>query len=106
MSLNYSLGLTTTDDGRVRAVLWDTPAFKAGIVPGEQITAIGSVAFSGAALRTAVTDAKNGKPIELLVKHNDMFRTIMLDYRGGLRYPYLERDPSRPALLDEILKAK
>ena len=106
VSLNYSLGLTTTGDGRVRAVLWDTPAFKAGIVPGEQITAIGSVAFSGAGLRAAVTAAKNAKPIELLVKHNDMFRTITLDYRGGLRYPYLERDPAKPALLDEILKPR
>jgi len=107
VSLNYSLGLSTTSDGRVTTVLWDSPAFKAGIVPGQQITAIGNIAFSGAALRKAVTDAKSsGKSIELLVKSSDMFRTVALDYHGGLRYPYLERDPSKPALLDDILKPR
>jgi hypothetical protein len=35
----------------------------------------------------------------LIVREGDQFRTVQLDYRGGLRYPHLERDPARPALL-------
>ena len=30
-------------------------------------------------------------PIELLLREGEQFRTLRLDYRGGLRYPRLER---------------
>ena len=48
--------------------------------------------------------AKDGKaPIELLLKEFDRYRTVKLDYRGGLRYPHLERIPGKPDLLTPIL---
>jgi hypothetical protein len=31
---------------------------------------------------------------------------IHIEYREGLRYPHLERDPSVPARLDDILSAR
>jgi hypothetical protein len=40
----------------------------------------------------------NGYPHRYWVAH--------IDYTGGLRYPHLERDPSKPALLDGIYAAR
>jgi hypothetical protein len=44
--------------------------------------------------------------MSLIVREGDRFRTVELDYHGGLRYPHLERDPDHPALLDAILAPK
>jgi hypothetical protein len=40
------------------------------------------------------------------VKTGDRYTVAHVDYHGGLRYPHLERDPSTPARLDDILAAK
>jgi hypothetical protein len=40
-------------------------------------------------LKQAITAAAAGGPaLELIVKKQDLYRTIALDYRGGLRYPH------------------
>ena len=52
------------------------------------------------AIRAAATDAA---PIALLVKTNNQFRTVTIDYRGGLKYPHLERIPGAPDRLGDIL---
>jgi len=46
------------------------------------------------------------QPIELIVKNGDRFRVLRLDYYDGLRYPHLERAPSVPTRLDDILAAR
>ena len=57
--------------------------------------------------RAAVTAAKtSNKPIELLVKKGSKYRTILLDYHGGLKYPRLERIEGTPARLDDIYAPK
>jgi hypothetical protein len=57
-------------------------------------------------LKAAVKAAKDGKArIDLLVKKGNNFRTIALDYHGGLRYPRLERIPGTPDRLSTILQA-
>ena len=55
------------------------------------------------AIRLAQTGSA---PIELIVKTGDRYSVAHVDYHGGLRYPHLERDPSSPARLDDILAAK
>ena len=58
-------------------------------------------------LKDAITDAKTDQaPIQLLIKHNNAYRTSSIPYHGGLRYPHLERMPIRPALLDALITAK
>ncbi|HVZ21118.1 MAG TPA: hypothetical protein VG871_08650, partial [Vicinamibacterales bacterium] len=101
--LTYGLGLATASDGRLTAVMWDSPAFKASLVPGEQITAVNGTAFRGDRLKDAVTQAKTSGHIDLLVKNGDRFRTVSIPYTGGLRYPHLERTAATPARLDDIL---
>ena len=101
---SYSLGLAFGDNGNVTAVQWDSPAFDRGITVGTQVVAVDGVSFGNEALRRAVTAAKDGAvPIELLLKTGDQYRTVALDYRGGLRYPHLERDASRTDRLTAIL---
>src|SRR3546814_7485991 len=87
----HSLGLGTDDKGAVSTVIWNSPAFKAGLDVGDAITAINGAAFSADRLNNAIRDAKTGKePIRLLVKAGDLYKDITIDYHGGLRYPHLE----------------
>jgi predicted metalloprotease with PDZ domain len=100
----YSIGLNLNHEGAIGDVLWNSPAFKVGLIAGAQIVAVNGVAFDPEDLKTAITAAKAGSaPIELLIKDGKRYRTVAIDYHGGLRYPHLERDPAVPARLDDIL---
>ena len=106
-NLTYSLGLSVGSDGGVGDVLWDSPAFQAGIAPGMTIVAVNGQAYSGDAIKDAVTAAKTGKaPIELLVKNFDRYDTYKLDYHGGLQYPSLERVAGTTDTLSKLLEAR
>src|SRR6185436_16232184 len=104
--LMFSLGMVVGREGRVSEVLWDSAAFKNGLVIGSEIVNVGGVAFDGERLRSAVTAAKNGAPIELLVRDGERYRTVRIDYRDGLRYPRFERDNAAPARLDQIFSPR
>jgi predicted metalloprotease with PDZ domain len=106
VSLTYSLGLTANREGRLTAVVWDGPAFQAGLTTGVQLVAVNGMTYTADRLTAAVTAAKSGPPVELLVKSGDAYRTARIAYTGGLRYPHLERIPGKPARLDQILAAR
>ncbi|HEX7798118.1 MAG TPA: hypothetical protein VF456_27330, partial [Vicinamibacterales bacterium] len=58
-------------------------------------------------IKEAIRSAqKDGTPIELTVRNGDRYRMVTFNYRDGLRYPHLERDPNKPARLDQILAKK
>ncbi len=102
--LTYSLGMMVGRDGAISEVLWEGPAFKAGLTSGGQIIAVNGVAYDSDTLKGAVRAAKGtAEPIELIVKVADRYKVVRIDYHDGLRYPHLERDPSVPARLDDIL---
>lgn len=106
-ALTYSVGLTVGRDGKINDVLWNGPAFKAGLAPGTQIIAVDDVAFDPDRFKDVIRAAQHSaRAISLIVREGDRFRTVALDYHDGLRYPHLERDPHRPALLDAILAPK
>ena len=108
--LLYSIGIELNDKdqaGSVSEVVWDGPAFKANMTEGMQIIAINGVAYDADVLKDAVAATKSAAtPIELIVKHGERFLVLHIEYRDGLRYPHLERDPSVPARLDDILSAR
>jgi hypothetical protein len=58
--------------------------------------------YSPERLRAAVA-ASVSKPVDLLIRYQDEFRTVRLDYAGGHRYPRLERIAGKPAYIDDIL---
>ncbi|MFN3495658.1 MAG: M61 family metallopeptidase [Hydrogenophaga sp.] len=106
-NLVYSLGLSVANSGAVTDVLWDSPAFNAGLTPGMTVLAVNGRVFKGEALKEAVTAAKTDKaPITLLVRSFDRIDTVALDYHGGLLYPSLERIPGKPDRLAELWKAR
>ena len=108
VDLIYSLGVALDSSGKVTTTIWDGPAFNAGIVNGTQILAIDGEAYSKDLMTDAIAAAgkKGGKPIELLVKRGERFDTIAIDYKGGLRYPWLEPAATGQQAFDRLLAAR
>jgi predicted metalloprotease with PDZ domain len=103
--LSYSLGMTVTQDGNIRNLIWDGIAFRAGLAANSTIVAVNNRVYKPEVLKTAIKEARDGKPIELLVRKGNVLRTVALEYRGGLRYPRLERIPGTRDRLDGIYSA-
>jgi predicted metalloprotease with PDZ domain len=102
--LLFSLGVILDKKGVATEVMWDGPAMKAGVTVGTEIVAVNGNAYDADDLKDVITDAKaNNAPIQLLLKDSDQYRTVSVNYHGGLRYPHLERLPGTPALLDDLL---
>ncbi len=100
----YSLGIVIDKDASVTSVLWDCPAAKAGVTIGMKLLAVDGLAYEAGRLTKAIERAAKTKtPIELILSQGEVFKTARVDYHGGLRYPHLVRDGSKPALLDDIL---
>lgn len=103
----YSIGLYLRDDGGITDTIEGMPAAKAGIGPGMKLVAVNGRKFSVEVLHDALKAGKNSsEPLALLVENTDYYKTYLLDYHGGERYPHLVRDESKPDLLSDILKAK
>lgn len=102
---SWSVGLRLGENGAISDVIWNSPAFRAGLVKGGKIVAVNGLSFEDADdLESAIRLAKTGTtPIELLVQDERHYRTVQIAYHGGLRYPKLERVAGKPALLDDIL---
>jgi predicted metalloprotease with PDZ domain len=101
----YSVGFIVKDDGSLLDVSPDSPAGKAGLAPGMKLISINGRGWSGDALHDAIAATKtNAAPLEFLVENGSFQQTYKLDYRGGERYPHLERDAAKPDLLSEIIK--
>ena len=102
--LSYSIGMIVGAENKLTDVLWEGPAYKAGLTLGTQIIAVDGIAFDAEQLKDAIKDAnKSGAAIELFVKNGNRFRTVNIDYHDGLHYPHLERQGNAPARLDQIL---
>jgi predicted metalloprotease with PDZ domain len=101
----YSLGLHISHEGVLRDVLFDSPAYKAGLGPGMKIVAVNGRAYTDALMHDAIRNSKTTQaPIELIVENTAYFRDVKIDYHGGERYPHLERVDSKPDMLDQILQ--
>jgi len=110
VNLLYSIGVTLDggdNKGRITDVLWNGPAFTAGLAPGMKLIAVNGEAYSNERLKEAIKTAENEKaPIELLVQNLDYYSTVKLDYHEGPKYPKLVRLSSNPDRLSNISKPK
>ncbi|PLK27526.1 M61 family metallopeptidase [Novosphingobium sp. TH158] len=108
LNLYHSLGVNIDKDGRVTSTRWDSPAFNAGIVTGARMLAVNGETYDADSLKKAITAAKDGAPLDLLVQRGTKFQTVKPDYRGGLRWPWLERAApgTQPTGLDLLLAPK
>jgi predicted metalloprotease with PDZ domain len=104
LDLSYSLGFTVSADGALRNIIWDGVGFRAGLAANANIVAVNDRVYKPELLKAAIKDGKAGQPIRLLVRKGNVLRTVSLDYRGGLRYPRLERIQGTPDRLEAIFK--
>lgn len=100
----YSAGFTVGEDGKIGSVLWGSPAFNGGLTIGSELVAVNGRKFDGEALKQAIRSAAgNGPAPELLIHSADVYRTVKLDWHGGLRYPHLQKVGTAPGTLDALL---
>jgi predicted metalloprotease with PDZ domain len=96
--------------GTVQDVLWDGPAFKAGVGPGMKLVAVNGRAYDADKLvlqdAIAAAAAKGAKaPIRLLLRDQDRYLSFDVDYHGGLKYPVLMPVAGKTLVLDSIIAA-
>jgi predicted metalloprotease with PDZ domain len=99
--LSFSGGFVLGREGRIAAVVWDSAAFNCGLTVGTKLVAVNDRALDVADLKAALKAKRS--PIGLLVRTGDTFRTVELNYEGGLRYPKLEPTGPGPGSLDALL---
>ncbi|HXT11613.1 MAG TPA: peptidase M61 [Candidatus Angelobacter sp.] len=102
--LSYSVGFVLDKDSTITEVGWDTPAFNAGLTVGTKLIALDGRAIETDQLKADIKAKKS--PLKLLVKTGDFYRTVELNYDGGLRYPALEKTGSGPSSLEALLAPK
>jgi predicted metalloprotease with PDZ domain len=105
LGLRYSIGLVLrASSGEVTEVIWNSPAFDAAVVPRALILLVNGSKYDPDLLLSAIQKNRSGdQPIRLTVKSRGRERTLSLDYRGGLRFPRLERVSGTPDHLGQLL---
>ena len=105
---SYSIGLKLSrDDGKIDEVLWGSPAYRAGLAKDARLVAVDGTAYTAERLKRAIGAARTtGNALDLLVRQGDAYRTLPIEYRGGLRYPHLERVAGTPDRLGALLSPR
>ena len=81
----------------------DRPGFTAGISNGMKIVAVNGRRFSGDEFKRALAASKTSTtPLEFILENGSYFKTVKVDYHGGLRYPHLERVAGKDDVLAQI----
>jgi predicted metalloprotease with PDZ domain len=107
VGLSYSLGMSIGKGAKVTDIIWDGPAFNAGLTVGAEIIAVEGRTYSDDGIKEAITAAKGGKDaIRLIVKSGDRVREVGLHWHGGLRYPKLEKIGTGDGGIDLLLRAR
>ena len=103
----FSVGLFLEDAGKIGDVLWDGPAFKAGLAPGMKLISIDGQPYSPQVLRAAMVGAhKSGQPLRIQAQDDGSVELYTVHYDGGLRYPHLVRISGKTDYLDRIFVPK
>jgi predicted metalloprotease with PDZ domain len=104
VDLRYSLGIFVHEDGTASDVIPGTPAARAGMAPGMKIVAVNGRKYSNDIMHDAIRLSKTrSDPLEIIATTGEFFATYRIDYHGGERYPYLERDGTKPDVLSAII---
>ena len=103
----FSVGLIIKENGDIEDTIEGMDAPHAGIGPGMKILAVNGRRFTPQVFRDALYQGKNtSQQLQLLIENTDYFRTFVLDYHGGEKYPHLVREESKPDTMTEIIRAR
>ncbi|HEY6192439.1 MAG TPA: M61 family peptidase [Bacteroidota bacterium] len=103
--LRFSIGVQFDLEGGMLDVIPNSPAARAGLAPGMKLIAVGGRKYSKALLLDAIRESvRNTSPLEFLASNGEFYKTYMVDYHLGARYPHLVRIESRPDLLSSIIR--
>ncbi len=100
--LSYSIGITARDNGVIRSVVWNGPAFRARLRAGTRIVKVNGAPYSTAGLLAAVRRSAQ-HPVALEIEQDQQPSSVVLEYRGPLRYPRLVRQADQPDRLSRLL---
>ena len=102
-----SLGPTTatpTSDSAVPAATYGSGPIRVALITLDRADDLAGGATDSAFLAAQLSaDVVAKAPITLLVKEFDAYKTISIDYHGGLQYPKLERIQGKPDYLSQVL---
>ena len=102
-----TLGLVVSKEGVVLDAIEDGLAAQKGIGPGMKLLAVNDRKYAQEFLLAAMREARTShQPIRLLVENADYIRSVSLDYFDGPLQPHLQREESKPDLLDRIFAPK
>ncbi|MGC1781631.1 MAG: M61 family peptidase [Acidobacteriaceae bacterium] len=103
----FSVGLFLDNQGQVKDVLWNGPAFKAGLAPRMKLVAIDGHPYSTSVLRSEIAQAQQSKkPLQISATSDGVTQLYTVHYDGGLKYPHLVRVPGKTDYLKQILAPK
>jgi predicted metalloprotease with PDZ domain len=100
VNLMFSIGLSIDGGGKLEEVLWEGPAFAAGLTAGSELLEVDAQPYSAEGIRAAVA---RREPVALRVRQGKHERRVEIDWRDGHRYPHLAPIEGARRRLDEIL---
>ena len=96
-------GRAPAPSGMISNVWWGSPAFKAGITPNMEIVSVNGTAYTSKILTDAILTAETDKkPLQLQFRDDKQYKTFVIPYYDGMRYPSLQRVDGTPDRLDNI----
>ncbi|MFP5230972.1 MAG: M61 family peptidase, partial [Acidobacteriota bacterium] len=101
----YSIGLQLSPEGLVTDSIVGSPAYNAGITSEMKVIGVDGRLYRHDLLEDAITAAKDSsQPIVLTYVDDDYIHTAPIDYHGGIRFPHLTREASKPDYLDQLIR--
>jgi predicted metalloprotease with PDZ domain len=103
----WSIGLELDKDANIIDAIDDRAAARAGAAPGMTLIAVNGRKFTPELLDVAIVEAQaTRKPIALLVENDDFYRTLLVEYYDGPRFPHLVRIDGRADSLTPVITSR
>ncbi|MGH8235137.1 MAG: M61 family metallopeptidase [Rhodanobacteraceae bacterium] len=103
----FSVGMFLGNDARIVDVLWDGPAFKAGLAPDMKLVSVNGRAYTAQVLHDEIANAQRSKqPLQIQARNDGAVATYTIHYDGGLKYPHLVHERDKTDYLKQLLAPK
>jgi predicted metalloprotease with PDZ domain len=99
---SFTIGAWVKQDGTIADVVFGSPAYAAGLMPGMKITSVNGRKYGADELREEIA-AK--RALDVNVEQGTFSGAFHVDYRDGEHYPHLERTAGAD-LLTDIMRAR